>query len=101
MAATRKQTEDDPDGTILARELGLSEREAQIVQGFLRDDSAAKIARELGISEHTVRTYTRRVFRKMEVSSRCGVVVEVLMILQTEGLSCELLTLCGQCPLIE
>ena len=101
MAVTRGKSTNNDDVSTLTRVLGLSEREIQVVQGILRDDNAAKIALELGISEHTVRTYTRRVFRKLGVSSRCGVAVRVLTVLQTEGLPCELMTLCGLCPLIE
>lgn len=101
MAITRGQTRSEEVWSDLARVLGLSAREIQIVQGLLRDHGTARIARELGISEHTVRTYTRRVFRKLDVSSRCGVVIHVLLVLRSDGLSCELLTLCGLCPLIE
>jgi DNA-binding CsgD family transcriptional regulator len=101
MAVTKEQTSGDAEWSDLARVLRLSAREIQVVQGIFRDHAAARIASELGISEHTVRTYTRRVFRKLNVSSRSGVVVQVLTVLQSEGLSCELLTLCGLCPLIE
>ncbi|MGB5160816.1 MAG: LuxR C-terminal-related transcriptional regulator [Thermoanaerobaculia bacterium] len=92
MAITRGQTRSDAVWSDLARLLGLSAREIQIVQGLLRDR---------GISEHTVRTYTRRIFRKLDVSSRCRVVIHALLVLRSDGLCCELLTLCGLCPLIE
>lgn len=56
----------------LARSLGLSKREAQIVPALFDDEKESAIAKHLGISRHTVHTYTARLYRKMGVTSRVG-----------------------------
>ena len=58
----------------LARSLGLSKRESQIVPALFDDNKESAIATQLGISRHTVHTYTERLYRKMGVSSRVGLV---------------------------
>ena len=56
----------------LERSLRLSRRESQIVPSLLADEKESAIAAHLGISRHTVHTYTERLYRKMGVSSRVG-----------------------------
>jgi DNA-binding CsgD family transcriptional regulator len=63
----------------LSRSLGLSQREAQIVPALLDDEKESAIARRLGISRHTVHTYTERLYRKIGVTSRVGVVRRVFI----------------------
>jgi DNA-binding NarL/FixJ family response regulator len=55
----------------------LSQREAQIFQLILCDKTEGAIAMELGISAHTVHTHLERLYRKLDVSSRCQVVIRV------------------------
>lgn len=62
---------------IIARSLALSGREAEIARLILHDDSEQAIADHLGISSHTVHTHMERLFRKLNVSSRCQVVVRI------------------------
>lgn len=62
---------------IISRALALSGREAEIARLILDDDSERAIADTLGISSHTVHTHVERLFRKLNVSSRCQVVVRI------------------------
>lgn len=62
---------------VLLRSLKLSHRECQILAQLLRNESEAAIASHLGISHHTVRTYTQRLYRKIGVHNRCEAVVRV------------------------
>jgi len=61
----------------LAEKLQLSERQLQIIQRMFDDSSEARIALDLGISEHTVHTHIERLYRKLGVSSRCELLVRV------------------------
>jgi len=62
----------------LAQALHLSRRELQIVRGIFNDRKEASIAQELGISAHTVHTYLERLYRKLGVRSRCGVILRIV-----------------------
>ena len=70
--APAPDTSDGVDAT--ARELqttyGLSQREAQIVATYSSGRSARYIADQFVISEHTVKTYLRRAYTKLDVHSR-------------------------------
>jgi len=59
---------------VLADSLRLSHRESQIVPALLDDRKEIAIAADLGISRHTVHTHTERLYRKMGVTSRVGLV---------------------------
>ncbi len=61
----------------IAGALSLSARELQFVQGVFRGDSERMIADHLGISRHTVHTYSDRVYRKLHISGRTELVVRV------------------------
>jgi DNA-binding CsgD family transcriptional regulator len=63
----------------LERSLRLSRRESQIVPSLLADEKESAIAAHLGISRHTVHTYTERLYRKMGVTSRVGLFRRVFM----------------------
>lgn len=52
----------------------LTERELQVLHGMSQGKSNAAIARELFISEDTVKTHARRLFRKLEVNDRAQAV---------------------------
>ena len=62
--------------------LSLSKRELQIVQSVFDDESEVQTARRLSISKHTVHTYVERIYRKLEVQSRVGLVVRVFAVFQ-------------------
>lgn len=49
---------------------GLSQREIQVLDLIARGQSNGDIARALNISEHTVKTYVERMFRKLDVHTR-------------------------------
>ena len=52
----------------------LSEREVEVLEGMSRGKSNAQIGRELFLSEDTVKTHARRMFRKMGASDRAQAV---------------------------
>ncbi|MDX2017388.1 MAG: helix-turn-helix transcriptional regulator [Planctomycetota bacterium] len=58
--------------------LKLSDRETEIVQCVFDDMKERAIATHLGISAHTVHTHLERLYRKLTVSSRCGLVLTVV-----------------------
>ena len=62
----------------LSQKLQLSERQLELVKGVLDDLSAFTIARQCRISESTVKTHFRRLYSKLGVSSRAGMVTLVL-----------------------
>ena len=53
---------------------GLTEREMQVLLGMSQGKSNAQIGRDLFLSEDTVKTHARRLFRKMGVSDRAQAV---------------------------
>ena len=62
---------DEPKGTAQAAGAGgLSERETVILEAVARGLSNREIARQLWISEQTVKFHLRNVYRKLEISSR-------------------------------
>ncbi len=61
----------------IADSLSLSTRELQITQGVFDDMPEKAIARELGISPHTVHTHLDRLYHKLQVSSRVALVVRI------------------------
>jgi DNA-binding NarL/FixJ family response regulator len=52
----------------------LSEREIEVLEGMSRGKSNAQIGRELYLSEDTVKTHARRLFRKMGAADRAQAV---------------------------
>ena len=67
----------DAKWAAIARELGLSAREAQIARLLLNDDSEGSIAWHLNISSHTVHSHLERMYRKLDVTSRTQLVTRV------------------------
>lgn len=61
----------------IAATLQLSPREDEIVRLLFRDLTENAMSRELGISTHTVHTHMERLFRKLAVQSRTGVLLRV------------------------
>ena len=48
----------------------LSEREVEVLEGMSQGKSNAQIGRDLYLSEDTVKTHARRLFRKMGAADR-------------------------------
>ncbi len=62
----------------IARSLGLSARELQIVRGVFDDKTEFAIAEDLGISPHTIHTHFSRLHRKLGVATRTGLVLRII-----------------------
>jgi len=62
----------------VATDPGLTEREQQVLRGMSDGRSNAQIGKDLFLSEDTVKTHARRLFRKLEVSDRGHAVAEGL-----------------------
>lgn len=67
----------DGHSGIIVERLGLSNREIEIILYIMAERKDLFIAKELGISYNTLRTRLSRLFRKLGVHSRTGVVVAV------------------------
>ncbi|MEI2717662.1 MAG: response regulator transcription factor [Candidatus Nanopelagicales bacterium] len=72
---------DEPHGTGLPHQRqsadpGLTEREQQVLRGMSEGLSNSQIGKELFLSEDTVKTHARRLFRKLSVSDRGHAVAE-------------------------
>ncbi|MBM0234688.1 helix-turn-helix transcriptional regulator, partial [Micromonospora sp. STR1_7] len=61
-------------GARPARAIGLTERELQVLLGMAEGKSNAEIGRELFVSEDTVKTHARRLFRKLGARDRAHAV---------------------------
>lgn len=61
----------------IVRLLQLSPRELQVVQGLFDQHTERAMALRLGISVHTVHTHLERLYLKLGVSSRGGVLLRV------------------------
>lgn len=61
----------------LAAALKLSQREFEVVQYIFDGKKEPVVARELGISRHTVRTHVKRIYRKLAVHDRSELLVRI------------------------
>ena len=52
----------------------LSAREAEVLRRVARGHTLAEVAQALGVSRHTVRSYVRRIYGKLQVSTRAQAV---------------------------
>lgn len=59
---------------LAAMRYGLSAREREIAQLLIEGYAALNAAAILELSEHTVRTYVRRLYKKLNVSNRADLV---------------------------
>ncbi|MGN9906234.1 response regulator transcription factor [Phytohabitans sp. LJ34] len=59
---------------VVARRMTLTERELQVLRGMADGKSNAEIGRELFVSEDTVKTHARRLFRKLGARDRAHAV---------------------------
>jgi DNA-binding NarL/FixJ family response regulator len=62
----------------IANSLRISDRELQIVQGIFDDQKELTIADDLRISVHTVHTHLQRLYRKLGVNTRAGLILCIL-----------------------
>jgi len=62
---------------LLAQELRLSSREAEVVRLLVGGHREVDVADALSISSHTVHTYLARIYRKLQVNNRCDVVLRL------------------------
>ncbi|HEY1661783.1 MAG TPA: helix-turn-helix transcriptional regulator [Verrucomicrobiae bacterium] len=58
--------------------LSLSPRQLQIVLGIFNDHTESAIAFHLGVSSHTVHTHLNRLYAKLAVHTRAGLVLRVM-----------------------
>jgi len=56
----------------------LSDRESEVLQWVARGKSISSIAAILGLSADTVKTYTKRIYAKLDASDRVGAIVTAL-----------------------
>ena len=63
----------------LAEHLSLSRRQQQIARLVCRGCSDRQVGNSLGISENTVHTHLRLLFKRLEVHDRVGVVVRLVL----------------------
>ncbi len=63
-------------GRPTGRKPVLSTREQQVLEGIMRGQSNAEIGRELFLTEDTVKTHARRLYRKMGATDRAGAVAQ-------------------------
>ncbi len=56
------------------QKINLTRRETDILKAIVNDDTEYAIAMNLGISEHTVRTHIKNIYKKLQVHSRGAVV---------------------------
>lgn len=68
----------DEEWRDLASHLGLSGRESDVAQAVALDSKDVAIALQLRISVRTVRTHFERLYRKLGVSSRVGLLLFLL-----------------------
>jgi len=69
---------DEESITRSAEPAALSNREQQVVQLLCEGHESINVAALTGLSEHTVRTYTRRAYRKLQVKNRADLVRRML-----------------------
>jgi len=63
-----------PDKSSKEQTFNLTNREIEILNAIVKDDTEYAIAMNLGISEHTVRTHVKNIYKKLQVHSRGAVV---------------------------
>lgn len=68
----------DPAATERLRELGLTERQAEVMRLLADGLSAAELAERLHISPHTARHHIANIYARLGVSSRAAAVAEML-----------------------
>jgi DNA-binding CsgD family transcriptional regulator len=62
----------------LAQRFRLSRREIEVIRGVMIDQKESAIARQIGISPHTVHTYLEHTYVKLGVRSRATLVARIM-----------------------
>lgn len=62
----------------LRHRLGLTRRECEVVQAVFSGAPAVRAGEVLGVSQHTVQTYLKRVYTKLGVHSKPELVVRIV-----------------------
>jgi len=62
------------EATKPTKSFKLTTREIEILEAIVRDDTEYTISEELHISQHTVRTHVKNIYKKLQVHSRGAVV---------------------------
>ena len=70
------------DWTLLAERLALSPREVQVIRNVFSGATDRRIAEQLEISEHTVRSHVASIHKKLGVRSRSELFINVLQTLR-------------------
>ena len=96
----------DQAWAAIAKALGISKREIQIIQGVFDNLIQSGIAGRLDMSEHTVHTHLNRLFKKLNITTRTELVLRIMeqMIALTLAETGVLPPICrrherGACPL--
>jgi DNA-binding NarL/FixJ family response regulator len=63
--------------TLVSERLKLSQRESEIAHVLLAGQSEQDAAVQLRISVHTVHSHVERLYRKLQVRSRCGLILRL------------------------
>ena len=63
---------------LIARSLGLSGRELQIVRGAFDDKTEVEIAADLQISPSTIHTHVERLHRKLTITDRTQLLLRIM-----------------------
>ena len=71
----------------IARDFGLSRREAEVVRCVLNNLDVRHVAARFAISERTVRAHLEHVYRKLEVRNRSDLILFVFADVLERGLS--------------
>jgi len=79
----------ETEWTDLHRGLGLSRRQAQIVEQLLCGRSDKQIAKELEVSVPTVRTHLGRLFMRFGVADRCELILHIFSCWREQCRRCE------------
>jgi len=74
VAAAMQPADRTPRAPRPAASPELTERELQVLQGMAAGMSNAQIGKELYLSEDTIKTHARRLYRKLEVADRAQAV---------------------------
>ena len=61
-----------------ATSMSLSRQQVRIIALVMRGKSDKEIAAEMSLSKHTVRTYLNRIFTRLEVGDRIGLVLRIV-----------------------
>jgi len=67
-----------PSSKALAAALALTAAEAKVVQRMAAGKNIRRIAEEMTLTEQTVRTYLKRIYAKLGVSSQCELIAKVI-----------------------